>query len=710
MKRIPSNAHILACIIILAALYAGSRLIGLESYVTTDEPLWLGRSANFYRALQTGDFVHTYQMAHPGVLTMWAGAAAYWVELPDWATLYPNNINQVILIDEVLRNLDIDPLRMMISARIAKILLQTLFFGVSLAFIWRLFGPPVLVVSGALIAFDPFLSGLDSVLHVDGLFAIVCFAAILALAHAVRSGHTTMAPWIVAGILAACAWMQRSTGIVLVVVLIGCLAVSVLQEYRQSPEQHLRERFQTPAFSGMLWGGTALVTSIALLPALWVDPFGTMGAMWNWSSDAATGGHELPAFFNGRIVYGDPGPTFYPTTLLWRLTPVTLVGLVAFAAIFTMRLSRWKPPTRPVTNQAESKSLMSSQTMATIAVLASFAALIVLGMTLGAKKFDRYVLPVYPILDLFAALGFVGALSLLPRRLLAPRLVLPAVASILLVGQAWATASVLPWRLDYYNPLFGGATAAEMQLQMGWGQGAGDALDWIEQQLEPGDTAVIQGSGARSPYAYLLPDDVTLGEFGLDTPAGWYETDFLLIGIQQWQRDISPAYRLVRDLDPVHVIEVNGVPYFKVYAPRRSPLPAALQQPTACSFVQIEGLQLAQIIGRDASVDFYWLSLESPPPGTATITVTFVPLDEANPAPVIQSTATWRPTTTGTISKATVPLPDDNAPDTIGTYWLDITVTPVDTNGTELGSTVARTTSECYYQPAKARSEQAPIR
>src|SRR5436190_23592115 len=49
------------------------RMVGLETFVTTDEIFWVGRSGNFARALASGRLASTFQTGHPGVTTMWAG-------------------------------------------------------------------------------------------------------------------------------------------------------------------------------------------------------------------------------------------------------------------------------------------------------------------------------------------------------------------------------------------------------------------------------------------------------------------------------------------------------------------------------------------------------------------------------------------------------------------------------------------------------------
>ena len=80
------------------------------------------------------DFVHTDQMAHPGVLTMWAGMAAYWWSFPEYAQQVTVNLNHVYGIGGVLRDLGQDPMRVLIAARVSKIVLQAVFFVIALVY------------------------------------------------------------------------------------------------------------------------------------------------------------------------------------------------------------------------------------------------------------------------------------------------------------------------------------------------------------------------------------------------------------------------------------------------------------------------------------------------------------------------------------------------------------------------------------------------
>lgn len=180
MKWHPTESTIgwllLAAVIVL---YAAVRLLNLDMVVTTDEPFWLGRSGNFYRALVTGDLEHTYQMAHPGVITMWSGAIAYMLYFPEYAQLAAGNMNVPYGIEKHLRDMGQDPLQLMVAAKTVKILVQSVFFAISLFYLRKIIDPETTIVAGFLIAFSPMMSGFDSALHVDGLFTTICFAAIV---------------------------------------------------------------------------------------------------------------------------------------------------------------------------------------------------------------------------------------------------------------------------------------------------------------------------------------------------------------------------------------------------------------------------------------------------------------------------------------------------------------------------------------------------
>lgn len=656
----------------LAMLYIAPRLIGLDRLVTTDEPFWLGRSLNFYRALMTANFAQTYQMAHPGVLTMWAGAFAYHITVPDITDFFPRFLTNVYGVHFVLRRRDVDELDLLNTARVIKIGLQSIFIIISLAYLRRVVGPLAAALTGILIALDPFLSGHDSLLHVDGLFAITSFAAVVALASAFAHGHESYLPWIAAGVLAACAWLTRATGIVILGAFVVFVATQAIPNIRH---QGLRKIAAPAAFSMMLWGAAAIVTTVALLPAIWVDPGKVLGEMWSWASGAATEGHESPLFFLGAISDGDPGLLFYSVTLIWRLTPITQLGLALLVVVLLMR-APWNHP----------------QTRHTLVLLTIFAVLFLTGMSLGAKKFDRYILPVYPILDTFAAVGYATAAGALIRsRPDLRKFTLAGVAVLVLFGQGWSTMSVLPYRLDYFNPLLGGPTAAEDVLQMGWGEGLDKAAAFIvddvnQRHPEPGSPeeprATVRYAGAGGPLVYLLPSDIEVQHSGFGLEA-WAETDYFVTTIQSWQRSISPTTTYLEAFPAMAVFEVEGVEFVRVYDLNSIPPPASLLEQNACTHDFQTALRLQTLKVTKGDINVYWIGLDTTDAQRLQVKVDFIPRQGQRSAEPLRSVSTEvEPEGPGMLTHTMLPLPIRSPGTDIDQYWLDITLTNAETGET----------------------------
>jgi 4-amino-4-deoxy-L-arabinose transferase-like glycosyltransferase len=105
-------------------------------------------------------------------------------------------------------------------------------------------------------------------------------------------------------------------------------------------------------------------------------------------------------------------------------------------------------------------------------------------MTLGEKKFDRYILPVYPALDLIAGLGWYALFAYLwqrkPSR--AWHFLVVLVLAVPIVFQVASALITYPYYLSYYNPLMGGSRRAPQVMQIGWGEGIDQAARYLNQK------------------------------------------------------------------------------------------------------------------------------------------------------------------------------------------------------------------------------------
>ncbi|HEU0114099.1 MAG TPA: hypothetical protein VFQ80_05460, partial [Thermomicrobiales bacterium] len=150
----------LLVLLVAALVYAWPRTLDLDRIVTVDEPVFLGMSANFFDALAHGQFAQTDQFLYPAVPIMWAGAAGFLAELPNYPRDHPAQIAPPLdyvltTVDRPIRAVGGDPLAVLIAARTAKIALQALIFVIALWLLYRLFGFAVAAVSAAFISSDP---------------------------------------------------------------------------------------------------------------------------------------------------------------------------------------------------------------------------------------------------------------------------------------------------------------------------------------------------------------------------------------------------------------------------------------------------------------------------------------------------------------------------------------------------------------------------
>ncbi|MER3438760.1 MAG: hypothetical protein C4346_14855, partial [Chloroflexota bacterium] len=358
----------LAGLLLVALAIWLPRGLALDHFVTPDESYWLARSANFSQALAHGDFAHTYQYFHPGVTTMWLGSLGLLWTDPHYArdatSQVPQPSNRIV---PVLRARGVEPIDALAAGRAAVVLATVMILGGAYWYATNLFGLASGIAGTLLLAFDPFHVGLSRLLHVDGLASSLSLLSLLAMLSAIDS-RSRWRDLLVSGAAAGLAWLTRSTALFLVPLVAAMLAITTWRA--TSPWQ---ERLRTGVSAMLVWGGAGLAVIVALWPAMWVHPIGTVRSVLLGALRSAEEGHRRDVFFNGTVHTGDPGWSFYPVTLLWRTTPSVLLGLLAAVAILLW--PRWRPPT-PVRRA--------------VLTLLAFAALFLVLMSFGAKKFDRY--------------------------------------------------------------------------------------------------------------------------------------------------------------------------------------------------------------------------------------------------------------------------------------------------------------------------------
>lgn len=485
-------------------------------------------------------------------------------------------------------------------------------------------------------------------------------------------------PWVLAGMLSGMAILTRATGVILVGVVGLALLIRLIGDVQLG--NPLTRDLKMALRDGLIWLGTTTLTIFLLLPALWVQPQQTLASLWAWSSNAATEGHENPTFFRG-IHTDDPGMLVYPMVLAWRTSPVEWLGV---GLLVLLGLLGWRK-----------RSAIEPTTLRFYIVVITFGAVYLLAMSTGAKKFDRYILPVFPIITLLAAQGLVLGKDWLQQhthRTLRYVGNMVLIAAVLLQIVFWQSAR--PYRLDFYNPVLGGPSQAAHVLQMGWGQGGDQVVDFLVDQSTNGPITV-QTSAVPSAFTYFLETNspVEFRSFSLRTPAGWFETDYYVAGIQQTQRGLAPQLDLFEGRTPDHSVFINGVSYFDVYAVRRSPLPAVRTTPTACNFTFDDEITLMQIVGRDETIDLYFLTTGASQPGARTFDVQIKFPDGSTQV----QTGVLHPEEPGQLSRLTVPYDSSSAALADATIVLITDSLSVTAPWLATHVPAATTQSECFY-------------
>jgi hypothetical protein len=228
----------------------------------------------------------------------------------------------------------------------------------------------------------------------------------------------------------------------------------------------------------MIWGLVVASVFFLLWPAMWVQPLNTLSTMMERGAlRHAEQTHPFLQFFLGANVR-DPGLLYYPASLAWKTTVITVP---AFGLAVWLLIRR---------RDGGDRRFQWYLLIYTVAFLVQ--------MSLGAKKLSRYILPAFPALDLLAAWGLVrgagaigSALGKL-KRVAAQRVVPAAILAVALLLQGVAVLRHHPYYGTHYNAILGGSGVAQYVFQLG---DQGEGLDLAAQYLngKPGSGFVTVG-------------------------------------------------------------------------------------------------------------------------------------------------------------------------------------------------------------------------
>ncbi len=402
MKPLPLKTSSLffgVCLFVAASV---PRLFSLGAHWTSDEGGWLYHSTVFMVAVEMGAFPETLVTFHPGVITMWLAA---------------------------LRTFFTEP-----HVSVQGLALARWFIGIALLsgigvaamLLYRLLGRWVAVIGATFLSFSPLFLAQSRRVHTDALAAIFVLLAVLFLL--LYCGAPQKRRYLIgSGIAFGLACLTKSNALILLLWVPICFVLF------RNREETWRQFFLRGFGAGLCFLSCTLLTVFALWPLFWNPIFlifgvcllgvtlfayrelqkgahqrltlylasvvvigvvsgfmvRTISRVFDGVAWAITTPHNVEHFFLGQVLY-DPGWLFYPLVLCTETTPLTLP--LAFGGCLLL----WRK------RHEEGYARQFRIAIGLVAVVLLFT----LCLSLTSKKFSRYLLPAFPMLEILAAIGF----------------------------------------------------------------------------------------------------------------------------------------------------------------------------------------------------------------------------------------------------------------------------------------------------------------
>ena len=430
------------------------RFLMFSAHWGSDEARWLHRSKQFMSAIEQGKFSETLIAHHPGVMTMWISG---------------------------LRTFFIQPSVNVLNLEYARFFIGVFIWagmGLACLLLYKLFGKWITLASFACLAYSPLFLAQTRRVHTDALAAtFILLTVLLFLCYCQNRQHLRYL--IFSGIAFGLALLSKSYALILLPWIPLCLFL-----FREKQKTD----FSIHIAGVVIFLNGAALTVFLLWPVFWTPLWGIMSLcvfgltcllfremkeercpVWlvavafawlcfvgvcaiqttwivfekvNW---AVTTPHEVEHFFLGKVV-NDPGWLFYPFVLTVKSTPLML----PLALIGCILL--WKH---------QKDSVETSRHFKTGIALVVGILLFTLCLSGTSKKFPRYLLPAFPMLEILAAVGFVDGLKSCYALLVslfgtqAPAKYKAALAILACVGfffiQVFPVMALHPYYGTYYN-------------------------------------------------------------------------------------------------------------------------------------------------------------------------------------------------------------------------------------------------------------------
>jgi hypothetical protein len=545
----------------LILIIAPPFFIGIDKFVTTDEPTWLRNGGNFYYALGQRDFQKTYSSIyiHPGITTDEIVASVFLVVFPEYrgvGTYFPGDAEQ----EKFLLQHGIRPLNILAYARSLQLGIILISLIILFYLLRRLIGTEFAFICIFLISYDPCYLGNARLLNHEAMMSIFMLLSVLFWGvYLFKDGKAIFL--ILSGAFAAIAILSKSPAIFLFPFALVILGIRTIIDWR-ARKKRLIKLLGIASLKFLCWSGILNFVHMALWPARWVEPLGTLKSLFLDTLRLSTlqpfpvGAQEASHFPWVNVKY----ISWELSMLVWKTTPVIWIGVILAFVLSSYHIKNWK----------NNKFLYLIFLLSGLVALGFF---FVYGAGLLKESSVRihYLLSVYLCLDVIAAIGWFLAVVWLDARLLRGRAYIRYVLFIIiLLSQMISSLSFYPYYYTYYNPI-------QEALQPGMQHPRDNYSEVLEQAAvylskKPGaDQLRVLSWFATGPFSYYFPGiaDSIIPSAGDDQDVLEHlrEYDYLVIYYDRQLRKNDPPHLLaaLKAAVPEHVIWYHGVEYVRIY-------------------------------------------------------------------------------------------------------------------------------------------------
>jgi 4-amino-4-deoxy-L-arabinose transferase-like glycosyltransferase len=527
-----------------------------RAYQPPPEPtVWFERIETFNAALDQRDWAATYQAPHPGLTTMTVGGLALRLYnalsnkpaklLFSWA-VQPSANNYVRQTGACVLGMSVALAGLIVAITIV---------------LRKLAGWPLAMTTAGLMIFEPFYLAQSRILHVDALVStLMLLSGLLSLV----SLQTKQSCYLLlSGLVAGLALLTKTPGLFLVPFTGLTLLVHLLMELRAGWPDHPEGRARwlgVQTWRSLVWPGCLwmlmMALPFALWPAMWVKPLFVLTDMFARTKYYALNPHIYSRFFAGRLYLGErPGVFFYPATLAFSSTFLTLTLSLTALGHYTLWRNRIRPPLRPLT----------------FWLLIAYTFCFAIQMTISAKQRPSYVLPAHLALNVMAGVGIVGLVAMIRQAATAQctrlaRILIPALLVLVVGLQASVALSYAPYYGAHHNHLLGGNRVAVKVIEI---MSQNEGITYVSDYLNRQPNAELSEVGTSSWYIFMsLKLQCFPGKVILGMPDS---ADYYLFDLEAMQRDFEPelwktAWETYRSQTPRVVVTFDGVGYLWLYA------------------------------------------------------------------------------------------------------------------------------------------------